>query len=246
MTQEGTTLLIGERETATSVLAVNAVRRLEDPNEGEDGKGEGGPMNEGRALVIKNGPQCPGDDESARKVTVNGGERVGGCGSLQEEEGEEYEDLSPDPSVMLSRIDTECLEGGQQDNDGGPPMPHGEWQMHKQLIAYGLGGMILLDGVVDTGDGRGNEEGEDKSDDKMVIGPDGDEDRVEDGKEREPPGDAVDHDELGVGGGELIDDGAKKEEVDDRPSEEGPVSGGEVRLLDVSIDRMRGGYGVDV
>ena len=38
-----------------------------------------------RALVVKDGPQCPGDDKGARKVTISGGKRVRGGSSLQEE-----------------------------------------------------------------------------------------------------------------------------------------------------------------
>jgi len=45
-TQEGTALLISESDAATSALAVNAISRLEDPNQGQDGKGEGGPVDE--------------------------------------------------------------------------------------------------------------------------------------------------------------------------------------------------------
>ena len=80
----------------------------------------------------------------------------------------------------------------------------------------------------------------------MMVGPGGYIDDGEDGEEREPPRDSIDHDSLCMGGGELVDDGAKKEEVDDRPSEEGPIGWGEVRLLDVRVDRLRGGDGVDV
>ena len=161
-------------------------------------------------------------------------------------QGEEDEDLSPDPSVMFSLIDTERLKGGQKDKNGGPPMPHGERQVHEQLIAGGLGGMILFDDIVNVADGGGDQEGKNEGDDVMVVGPDGNEDCVEDGEEREPPGDSVNHDGLCMGGSELVDDGAKKEEVDDRPSEEGPIGWSEVRLLDVSVDGLRGGYGVDV
>jgi len=125
-------------------------------------------------------------------------------------------------------------------------MPHGEGQVHEQLIAGGLGGMILLDDIVNVADGGGDQEGKDERDDVMLFGPEENEDRVEDGEERESPGDSVNYDGLCVGGSELVDDGAKKEEVDDRPSEEGPVGWSEVRLLDVSVDGMRGGYGVDV
>jgi len=99
--QEGTALLVRESNAAASALAVKAIRCLEDPNEGQDGKGEGGPVDEGGgALVIEDGPQGPRDDESAGKITLDGRERVSGCSGLEEQEGEEDEDLSPDTSVM--------------------------------------------------------------------------------------------------------------------------------------------------
>ena len=81
---------------------------------------------------------------------------------------------------MLDGIDTERLEGGQEDKDGGPPMPHGKRQVHEQLVAGGLGRVILLDDIVNVADGRGDQEGKDESDDVMLVGPDGDEDGVED------------------------------------------------------------------
>jgi len=124
---------------------------------------------------------------------------------------------------MFGRIDTERLKRGQEDKDGGPTMPHGKRQVHEQLIAGGLGGVILLDDVVNVADGRGDQEREDESGEVMLVSPDGDEDGVEDGEEREPPRDSVDDDGLGVDGGELVDDGAEKEEVDERPGEEGPT-----------------------
>ena len=46
--------------------------------------------------------------------------------------------------------------------------------------------------------------------------------------------------------GELVDDGAEEEKVDDGPSEEGPTGWGEVRLLGVTVEGLGGGYGVDV
>ena len=58
-------------------------------------------------------------------------------------QGKEDKDLGPDPSVMLGRVDTEGLKGGQNHKNGGPAMPHGERQMHEQLIAIGLGGVVL-------------------------------------------------------------------------------------------------------
>ena len=79
-----------------------------------------------------------------------------------------------------------------------------------------------------------------------MVGPNGDEDGVEDGEERESPGDSVDHDRLRVSRGELVDDGAEEEEVDDGPGEKGPTGWGEVCLLDAAVEGLGGGYGVDV
>ena len=44
--------------------------------------------------------------------------------------------------------------------------------------------MILLDDVIYLGDRGGDEKGKDESGDVMVLGPNGDEDGVEDGEER--------------------------------------------------------------
>jgi len=35
--------------------------------------------------VIEDSPQGPSDDESARKISLSRGERVSGCGGLEEE-----------------------------------------------------------------------------------------------------------------------------------------------------------------
>lgn len=89
---------------ASSALTVYAIRGLEDPNEGQDGEGEGGPVNEaagncgqvkllrgddfdvrGGALVIKDCPQGPGNNKGARKVTIDRGKCIRGSSSLQEE-----------------------------------------------------------------------------------------------------------------------------------------------------------------
>ena len=45
-TQEGIALFIGESDTVTGALAVNAISGLENPGEGQNGEGEGGPMDE--------------------------------------------------------------------------------------------------------------------------------------------------------------------------------------------------------
>ena len=44
--------------------------------------------------MIGDGPQSPSDDECARKVTVDGRERVGGRSGLEEDTGREIRDVS--------------------------------------------------------------------------------------------------------------------------------------------------------
>ena len=55
-----------------------------------------------------------------------------------------------------------------------------------------------------------------RTDDVVVPGPYVDVDSVEDGKEREPPADAI-NDDLLSALEELIDDGAEEKEVDEGP-----------------------------
>ena len=52
----------------------------------------------------------------------------------QNSQGEEYKDFGPNSREMLSRIETKRLKGSQEDDDDGPSVPHGEWQMNEQLI----------------------------------------------------------------------------------------------------------------
>lgn len=51
--QEGTTLLIDEGNAASSGFTVQAIRPLKDPNEGQNGEGESGPMNEAVEIVVR-------------------------------------------------------------------------------------------------------------------------------------------------------------------------------------------------
>ena len=106
--------------------------------------------------------------------------------------------------------------------------------------------MLFLDGPLDVDPDVDEKEGENKSDGVMMIGPDYDEYCVDDGHERKAPGKPIDHDSLSAGGGELIDDGTKQEDVDDGPNEEGPTSWGEIRLLDVFVYGLRGDCGVNI
>ena len=48
---------------------------------------------------------------------------------LRNSQGKEDEDLGPHSSVMFVRINTERFEGGHEDDNYGPPVPHGERQV---------------------------------------------------------------------------------------------------------------------
>ena len=99
--------------------------------------------------------------------------------------------------------------------------------------------------VVNVGDGAGDEEGEDEGDDVVAGRPGVDVDRVEGGEEGEAPADAVDDDALSACG-ELVDDGAEKEEVDEGPDAECPRGGGDVGLPARAVGGGGTGDGVDV
>jgi hypothetical protein len=105
--------------------------------------------------------------------------------------------------------------------------------------------MVLLDDIVDVRNGRTDEEGEDKCRDVMVGSPEVYVDGVEDTKEGEPPGNTIYNDTL-ANGEELVDDCAKKQDMDDSPDEEGPGSRSDVCFLGIVVDRRGPSNGVDV
>jgi len=92
------------------------VKGLDDREEGEDGKGEGGPMDELRTILLGiNGEEGPSDGDGPSDITF--GRRVGvgsGCG-LEEEESKEYEDLGEDAGLVVRSVDTECFKSGEED-----------------------------------------------------------------------------------------------------------------------------------
>jgi len=212
---------------------------LEDGEEGEDGEGEGGPVDErGVPLVREDGKEGPGDGGGASEIALGGREGVGGGCGFEEEESEEDKDLGPDAGLVVDSIDAKGLEGGEDDEDGGPAVVEREGEMDPELVVDVLAAVGALDDVVDVGDGGGDEEGKDKGDDVVLAGPDVDVDGVEDGEEGEAPADAVDDGAL-AGGEELVDHGAAEEEVDEGPDAERPGGGRDVRLLAVVVDARR-------
>jgi len=247
-TQQGTSLFVRDGQSTPGASSLpDADGSFHDPNEGQEGERKGRPVDElGGALVIKDCPQGPSNSNASREITLGRGERVCCGSSLQEEQGQEDKDLGPDTCGVHGGIDTKGLKGGQEDEDSSPSMPQRERQMDEQLVCNGLGGVMLLDNVVDVGDRGADEQREYKCDNVVVRGPQVDVDRVEDGEEGKAPGDSVDDDGLGVRGGELVDDGAEQQEMDDGPDDKGPVGRGQVGLLDRGVDGTRRGDRVQV
>lgn len=68
------------------------------------------------------------------------------AGDLQ---SEEHENLGPDTGTLGERIDTKCLEGSEDHQNGGPSVPERERKVHEYLVTRGRRRMLLLDDVVD-------------------------------------------------------------------------------------------------
>lgn len=165
---EGCTLFVAKSNATTAGTGEEAECTLENPNECKDGKGQGRPVHElGRSLVGKDGPERPGDRNGCREITFGGGEGVGSGCSFEEEaapgsvaekmklrgrnsQGKEDKDFRPDTSMVVSGVDTECLEGAQNDEDGGPPVIQRERKVDENLISVGLGRVMLLHDVIDV------------------------------------------------------------------------------------------------
>jgi hypothetical protein len=101
-------------------------------------------------LAGKDGPKTPRDSDTPRKIAFGRGERVGCCGTLEEEERKEDEDLGPDVRGVSGGVDAECCERGEEDEDSGPAVPEREWEMNEEFIGQGLRSVELLHDVVDV------------------------------------------------------------------------------------------------
>ena len=120
-----------------------------------------------------------------------------------------------------------------------------EGEVDEELVGNATRLVILLHDVVDVGDDGADEERENECNDVVAARPDVDVDGVEDGEEGETPADAVDDDVLAVGR-ELVDDGAKEQEVNEGPDAERPGRRGDVGLLARRVGRGGPGDGVNV
>jgi len=236
VTDERSPLLIIEPD-ASSV--VQAPASLDHPEQGEHGKAESSPVDElARGLLGKDGEQAPGDGDGGGEVALGGGEGVSGGGAFEEEETDEDEDFGPDSSEVVAGIYAKGGESGEDDEDGGPPVPEGEGEVDEDFIGRAGRDVVLLDEVVDVGDSRRNEEREDKGNCVVLAGPQVDIDGIKDDQQGETPGNGINDDGLS-GIRELVDNGAEKKKVDQGPDKECPWRGGDVSLFSVVVDATR-------
>ena len=87
------------------------IQALDDPEEGQNGERERGPVDEAtRTLVSEDGKESPCDGDGTCEVTFWCGEGVCRRGCLEEEQTEENENLGPDTSAVRKGIDTKGFE----------------------------------------------------------------------------------------------------------------------------------------
>lgn len=247
-TNEGSTLLVQRDSTsATTDLQACGNESLTNPHEGKDGESEGRPMNECAALLLgKYRPEIPSNSDASGQITLGSREGVGGGCGLEEEEGKEDKDLGPDASVVGNGVNTERGECGEDDKDGCPAMVEGERKVDEDLVCRAGRLVILFDNVVDVGNRRGHEQGEDKCDDVVVRSPQVDIHCVENGQQGEAPRDALNDGAVTVLR-ELVQDSTEEEEMNDRPDQKRPWRGSKIcNLATMVVDAVVRGNGADV
>lgn len=179
---------------------------------------------------LTDGEEGPRDDGGAGGVARRGGKGVPSRSGLEEEEREEDEDLGPDPGLVGVGIDAERLEQREDGQDNGPAVVQAEGEVDEELGGEGALARVGVDDKVDLGDGAGYEERGNKRGNVPPAEGEPDERRVEQAEEGEAVLDAVDDDGLATLG-ELVDDHAEEEDVDQRPDPEGVRRGRDVGVV---------------
>lgn len=72
------------------------------------------------------------------------------CGRVCDLQSEKHANLGPDTRKFGERIDTKCLKGSQNYQNGSPSMPERERKVHKYFVTRGRRRMLLLDDIVDV------------------------------------------------------------------------------------------------
>jgi hypothetical protein len=118
------------------------------------------------ALLIKDGPERPGDSNRRGEVSLRGRKGIGCCRALKEKpetvinrlqynfgqkhlQSKEHKHLCPNAGMVVDFIDTKCLESSEDDKDRRPTMIKRERDMNKKFIRQRLRDMVFLNDVVD-------------------------------------------------------------------------------------------------
>jgi hypothetical protein len=202
-------------------------------------------MDEFVMLVSKDSEETPGDGDASGKITLGAGQGVGSCGTLEEEQGEEDEDLCPHARGVNCSIYAESGECREYNEDSGPTVVERKRKMNEKLVGDRLGRVIFFDDIVNVSYTGADKEGEDESPNVMLMSPEVDVNRVENDENRETPRNAIDDNPFSVGT-ELINDGTEEKKVDQRPDEECPRCWGDVSLLSGVVQTVRRGDCVNV
>jgi len=107
--------------------------------------------------------------------------------------------------------------------------------MDEELITVARRSVVLLDDIVDVSHCGADKKSKDEGRDVMRMSPEVDVDGIEDGKERESPGDAIDNYSFTIWE-ELEYDSTEKKKVNKRPDEERPRRWSDVGLLSIVIN----------
>jgi len=171
--------------------------------------------------MVEDTKERPGDGNASGNIAFPGSECVRSRCGLEEEKGKENEDLGDDTGVVGASINTERLEGGDEDEDGGPAMVETEWDVDPEFVIDALTAIVLLDDVINVGHSGRNKKSKDEGDDEVLAAPNIDVNGIQDGQKRESPADAINDDSLSFVK-ELEDYVTEQEEVNEGPDAKGP------------------------
>lgn len=229
------------RDQRSSLLVVKSVKsalsRLPGQNESlekeegrEDSESESRPVNEGVApLVLEDGPKGPGDDGGSSDVSLVGLESVSDSSCLKEEQSEEHENLGADSGVVVS-LSSKGLESRKDDEDQSPSVIEGKGKVDEELIGEVSTSVVPLDLDVYGGDGGRDQNRGDEGEDVVLSNSEPGVSGGEETEQSESPLDLV-NDESLSGLGELVDDEAEEQEMDQREDVEGVGGRSKIGLL---------------
>jgi len=117
--------------------------------------------------------------------------------------------------------------------------------MDEELVSPVLGRVVLLDYVVDVSDCGADEERQDEGYDVMMASPKIDVDGIENSQKGETPRNTIDNDMFSLGE-ELVDDGPKQENMNQRPDEKSPRSRSKIGFLSTVIYARRSSNSIHI